>query len=196
MSNGGFWSQVWNDFNGASGWSGWAGNALSDLGSYGPFFDPSSINPDLSDLLGTDPFGGAGRSSFGLADFPAPACGSQEGGGTVSGGTTASGSSRSASYTGTPTQTEPLKTLSDGSVLVGPSGGLQFHLFWDSSDSSAPAAFKGAVEAAAGYYSQMYSNDEVINIDVGGARSTAYRSAVAISPPASGPAHIRAIPKS
>jgi hypothetical protein len=52
-------------------------------------------------------------------------------------------------------------------VLVGPSGGLQFHLFWDSSDSSAPAAFKGAVEAAAGYYSQMYSNDEVINIDVG-----------------------------
>jgi hypothetical protein len=60
-----------------------------------------------------------------------------------------------------------VKTLSDGSVLVGPSGGLQFHLVWDSSVASAPAAFEGAVEAAAGYYSQMYSNDEVINIDVG-----------------------------
>src|SRR4029077_749628 len=35
------------------------------------------------------------------------------------------------------------------SVLVGPSGGLQ-----------------QAVEAAAGYYSQMFSNNEVINIDI------------------------------
>jgi hypothetical protein len=60
-----------------------------------------------------------------------------------------------------------VKTLSDGSVLVGPSGGLQFHLVWDSSVASAPSAFKGAVETAAGYYSQTYSNDEVINIDVG-----------------------------
>ena len=31
----------------------------------------------------------------------------------------------------------------------------------------APAAFKQAAEAAAGYYSQMFSNNEVINIDVG-----------------------------
>ena len=71
------------------------------------------------------------------------------------------------SYTGTPAQTDPVQTLSNGSVLVGPSGGLQFHLLWDASVSSAPAAFKGAVEAAAGYFSQMFSNDEVINIDVG-----------------------------
>jgi hypothetical protein len=71
------------------------------------------------------------------------------------------------SYTGTPALTEPVKTLSDGSVLVGPSGGLQFHLLWDTSVSAAPAAFKQAAEAAAGYYSQMFSNDEVINIDVG-----------------------------
>jgi hypothetical protein len=71
------------------------------------------------------------------------------------------------SYTGTPALTEPVKTLSDGSVLVGPTGGLQFHLIWDSSVSSAPAAFKQAAEAAAGYYSEMFSNDEVINIDVG-----------------------------
>lgn len=71
------------------------------------------------------------------------------------------------SYTGTPALTEPVETLSDGSVLVGPSGGLQFHLLWDSSVSSAPAAYKQAAEAAAGYYSQMFSNDEVINIAVG-----------------------------
>jgi hypothetical protein len=73
----------------------------------------------------------------------------------------------SVSYTGTPALTEPVQTLADGSVLVGPSGGLQFHLFWDSSVSSAPAGYKQAVEAAAGYYSQMFSNDEVINIDIG-----------------------------
>ena len=71
------------------------------------------------------------------------------------------------SYTGTPALTEPVKTLSDGSVLVGPSGGLQFHLLWDPSVASAPAAYKQAVEAAAGYFSQMFSNNEVINIDIG-----------------------------
>jgi hypothetical protein len=71
------------------------------------------------------------------------------------------------SYTGTPALTAPVKTLSDGSVLVGPSGGLQFHLLWDPSVSAAPAAYKQAVEAAAGYYSQMFSNHEVINIDIG-----------------------------
>ena len=71
------------------------------------------------------------------------------------------------SYTGTPALTEPVQTLSDGSVLVGPSGGLQFHLLWDTSVSAAPAAFKQAAEAAAGYYSQMFSNNEVINIDIG-----------------------------
>ena len=71
------------------------------------------------------------------------------------------------SYTGTPALTEPVKTLSDGSVLVGPSGGLQFHLLWDPSVSAAPAALKQAAEAAAGHYSQTFSNNEVINIDVG-----------------------------
>jgi hypothetical protein len=73
----------------------------------------------------------------------------------------------SISYTGTPALTEPVKTLADGSVLVGPTGGLQFHLLWDPSVAAAPAAFKQAAEAAAGYYSQMFSNDEVINIDIG-----------------------------
>jgi hypothetical protein len=71
------------------------------------------------------------------------------------------------SYTGIPALTEPVKTLSDGSVLVGPSGGLQFHLLWDPSVSAAPAAYKQAVEAAAGYFSQMFSNNEVINIAIG-----------------------------
>ena len=57
--------------------------------------------------------------------------------------------------------------LPDGSTLVGSSGGLEFHLVWDFSVSAAPAAFKQAVEAAAGFYTQMYSNAEVINIAVG-----------------------------
>ena len=61
----------------------------------------------------------------------------------------------------------PVKTEPDGSTLVGLSGGLQFHLFWDSSVSSAPAGFKSAAIAAAGFYTQMYANSEVINIHVG-----------------------------
>jgi hypothetical protein len=73
----------------------------------------------------------------------------------------------SISYTGSPALTEPVQTLSDGSVLVGPQGGLQFHFLWDPSVAVAPAAYKKSVEAAAGVYSQMFSNHEVINIDVG-----------------------------
>ena len=71
------------------------------------------------------------------------------------------------SYTGTPTLTAPVQTLADGSVLVGASGGLQFHLLWDASVSAAPAAYKQAVEGAAGYFTQMFSNKEVINIAIG-----------------------------
>ena len=77
------------------------------------------------------------------------------------------GDDMSTSYTGTPALTAPVRTLSDGSVLVGSTGGLEFHLLWDPSVSSAPAAYKQAVETAAGYYSRIFSNNEVINIDVG-----------------------------
>ena len=77
------------------------------------------------------------------------------------------GNMSTVSYAGTPALSEPVQTLSDGSALVGPSGGLEFHLLWDPSVASAPAAYKQAVEAAAGYYSQMFSNAEVLNIDVG-----------------------------
>jgi hypothetical protein len=58
-------------------------------------------------------------------------------------------------------------TEGDGSVLVGAAGGLQFHLVWDSSVSSAPAAFKSAAIAAASFYTQMYENSELITIYVG-----------------------------
>jgi hypothetical protein len=51
------------------------------------------------------------------------------------------GNMSTVSYTGTPALTEPVKTLSDGSVLVGPSGGLQFHLLWDPSVAAAPATY-------------------------------------------------------
>ncbi len=66
-----------------------------------------------------------------------------------------------------PAQATTVTTLPDGSTLVGSSGGLEFHLIWDSSVSSAPPAFKQAVEAAAAFYTQVYSNAEVINIAVG-----------------------------
>jgi hypothetical protein len=73
-----------------------------------------------------------------------------------------------AIFCAAPTQAAaPVTTLSDGSTLVGSSGGLEFHLVWDSSVSAAPAAFKQAVEAAAGFYTQAFSNAEVINIAVG-----------------------------
>jgi hypothetical protein len=52
-------------------------------------------------------------------------------------------------------------------TLVGAAGGLQFDLIWDSSVAKAPAAFESAIIAAAKYYTTLFSNDEVINIDVG-----------------------------
>ena len=58
-------------------------------------------------------------------------------------------------------------TLSPGSTLVGSAGGLQFNLVWDSSVQSAPAGFMSAAIKAATYYTQMYSNSELITIDVG-----------------------------
>ncbi len=58
-------------------------------------------------------------------------------------------------------------TLSDGSTMVGASGQLQFHLIWDSSVASAPAGFKTAAIAAASEFTEMYSNAEVVNLDIG-----------------------------
>ena len=52
-------------------------------------------------------------------------------------------------------------------TLVGRAGGLQFNLIWDSSVGAAPVRVEHAVIAAAKYYSNLYSNDEVINIHVG-----------------------------
>jgi hypothetical protein len=80
------------------------------------------------------------------------------GGGSTSGGTT-SGGSTGGTTGGTTTTTS--------STLVGTAGGLQFNLVWDSSVSSAPAGFKDAAIAAATQYTQLYSNAEVININVG-----------------------------
>jgi hypothetical protein len=73
------------------------------------------------------------------------------------------GSGGSTGGGGTPTPT-PTTT---SSTLVGTSGGLQFNLVWDSSVASAPSGFKNAAIAAATQYTQLYSNAEVININVG-----------------------------
>ena len=51
--------------------------------------------------------------------------------------------------------------------LVGSSDGLRIDLIWDSSVATAPSGFKRAIIDAAKYYTTLFSNDEVINIDVG-----------------------------
>lgn len=52
-------------------------------------------------------------------------------------------------------------------TLVGSAGGFQIDLVWDSSVAKAPSGFTAAIIAAATYYTTLFSNDEVINIDVG-----------------------------
>lgn len=64
---------------------------------------------------------------------------------------------------GTTTSTSPSPT----STLAGSATGLQFNLIWDSSVSGAPSAFKSDVVSVAQYYSSLFSNREVINIQVG-----------------------------
>jgi hypothetical protein len=52
-------------------------------------------------------------------------------------------------------------------TLVGPSNGLQFDLVWDPSIANAPRGFVQAIVDAAKTYSKLFSNKEVITIDVG-----------------------------
>ncbi len=51
--------------------------------------------------------------------------------------------------------------------LVGVAGGLQFNLKWDSHATSAPAGFRNAVIIAAANMSANFSNQAVVNIQVG-----------------------------
>jgi hypothetical protein len=57
--------------------------------------------------------------------------------------------------------TEPSDTL------VGSPGGLQIHLLWDPSVAGAPSGFKDSVTAAATTLTQLFSNSEIINLQVG-----------------------------
>jgi hypothetical protein len=52
-------------------------------------------------------------------------------------------------------------------TLVGSSNGLQFDLIWDPSVANAPRGFVQAIVGAAEAYSRLFSNKEVIAIDVG-----------------------------
>jgi hypothetical protein len=52
-------------------------------------------------------------------------------------------------------------------TLVGSSGGLRFDLIWDSSVANAPTGFEAAIIAAATVYTKLFSNKDVINIQVG-----------------------------
>ncbi len=53
------------------------------------------------------------------------------------------------------------------STMVGSPNGLQFDLTWDSSVANAPHGFVQAVVDAAKVYTELFSNKEVINIDIG-----------------------------
>ena len=61
----------------------------------------------------------------------------------------------------------PTKTSAPPPTLVGSSSGLQIDLVWDSSVAKAPSGFMQAVIDAAEYYTTLFANKEVINIDVG-----------------------------
>jgi hypothetical protein len=52
-------------------------------------------------------------------------------------------------------------------TLVGSSSGLEIDLIWDPSVANAPSGFKQAIIDAATYYTQLFSNKEVINLKVG-----------------------------
>lgn len=52
-------------------------------------------------------------------------------------------------------------------TLVGSANGMQIDLIWDSSVATAPSGFQQAVIDAAQYYTTVFANKEVINIDVG-----------------------------
>ena len=53
------------------------------------------------------------------------------------------------------------------STMVGSPNGLQFDLTWDPSVASAPRGFIQAVTDAAKVYTELFSNKEVINLDIG-----------------------------
>jgi hypothetical protein len=79
-----------------------------------------------------------------------------------SGELTSAGAAAPSTPVGSGTGTQALTP-----TLVGHAGGLQFNLIWDSSVAGAPAGFEHAAIAAAKYYSNLYSNDEVINLHIG-----------------------------
>jgi len=72
-------------------------------------------------------------------------------------------SSSSGHTTGTITQSHGAPTP----TVVGTTGGFQIKLIWDSSVTSAPSGFMQAVIDAAQYYASQFSNNEIVNINVG-----------------------------
>ena len=72
-------------------------------------------------------------------------------------------SSSSSHTTSTTTQTHG----APAPTVVGTAGGFQIKLIWDSSVTSAPKGFMQAIIDAAKYYSSQFSNNEIININVG-----------------------------
>jgi hypothetical protein len=63
--------------------------------------------------------------------------------------------------------TTPAAGAPPAPTLVGSANGLQFDLVWDPSVANAPRGFVQAIVDAAKTYSKLFSNKEVITIDVG-----------------------------
>jgi hypothetical protein len=52
-------------------------------------------------------------------------------------------------------------------TIVGASGGLRFDFIWDNSVANAPSQYKSAIEAAASFYTKIFSTNELITVHVG-----------------------------
>jgi hypothetical protein len=76
-------------------------------------------------------------------------------------GTSSHPGSNTSSFLGSTISSAPPPTL------VGSSNGLQIDLVWDSSVAHAPKGFMQAIIDAAAYYTTLFSNHEVITMDVG-----------------------------
>jgi hypothetical protein len=71
------------------------------------------------------------------------------------------GSGGKSSSSTNPSSSPPAPTL------VGSSGGFQIDLIWDASVTTAPGGFVQAIIDAAQYYTTLFSNKVVVNIEVG-----------------------------
>jgi hypothetical protein len=68
---------------------------------------------------------------------------------------------------GSSSQTAAQPRRANAQTIVGGAGGMRFDLIWDGSVANAPSAYKSAIEAAATFYTKIFSNNQLIKVHVG-----------------------------